>query len=813
MTTLQIMLVLAALYNTALAVLVLLRTSTHRAGRTFAWYILSITAWILCVACVQWHYPDTWNIWFIRGSFASAMLILINWVWFCTDFPTPSLQPIRKIAIGITVVSLLWLLIAWTPLIVPGIDRSHGSLDAVIGPLFVPSYLWIFLASALGIVNLIRRARHVSNIERLQIRYILLGTVAFIISASIPTLVIPVLTGSSAFASYAPFASLFVTTATTYAIVRYRLMDIRLVLRAGISYSVTIAVLCLLYALLVPSFDFLLGRWLPLSDRVSSFLVAFVLALAFDSLLQRVQQVLDKRVFATDMPDARLLLRDACTVLTKGHNRERIAQDFAETLMEMYAPKGVVVYIPGHNDILTSVVRAGGFPDAPVSLSPTDVVLAHAVVTDEVLVADELIRQPAPAHAYGTHLKGWSADVAVPLLAGPQVCGLVLLGEKLSGDVYTADDLGLLRILGKQAAIALINARHFDEMVLLNEYHERLLNTMQDGVLALDPHGRVLTCNPAAAAILGIPAPEALDGTLASLGLGALPHPASGAAALETTLTTRAGATVPVLVTVTPFWRRWETTPCYLLVVRDLSELRALEREKLQAERFSSMGAMAASLAHEIKNPLVPIQTFAHLLPTQYDDAEFREEFSRTVVREVERITRLVGQLLDLVRKPAADRAPVDLGAVADQLLTIIGPECARAGIRVHAAVAPDLPPLHGDAGQLYQALLNVLTNAVQAMPDGGDLWVTLGRAGDTLTVRIHDSGPGVPPDAVGRIFEPLFTTKPGGHGLGLALTYQFVKAHGGEITAEGPPEGGLAITLLLPLRVWEDAAILCQSY
>jgi len=162
------------------------------------------------------------------------------------------------------------------------------------------------------------------------------------------------------------------------------------------------------------------------------------------------------------------------------------------------------------------------------------------------------------------------------------------------------------------------------------------------------------------------------------------------------------------------------------------------------------------------------------------------------------------------VRNPTADRAPVDLDAVVTQLLGLLAPECARVGIRVHRTTAGGLPPLVGDAGQLYQALLNVLTNAVQAMPDGGELWVTLGGDARTVRVRIQDSGPGVAPELVGRIFEPLYTTKTGGHGLGLALTYQFVKAHGGELRAECPPEGGLAMTLLLPASTEAETEAVC---
>jgi signal transduction histidine kinase len=121
---------------------------------------------------------------------------------------------------------------------------------------------------------------------------------------------------------------------------------------------------------------------------------------------------------------------------------------------------------------------------------------------------------------------------------------------------------------------------------------------------------------------------------------------------------------------------------------------------------------------------------------------------------------------------------------------------------------APALPPVHGVAGQLYQALLNVLTNAVQAAR--GTVRVTVWADDGTVGCRVADDGPGVPPEQLGRIFEPLYTTKPGGHGLGLALTYQFVRAHGGEVRAECPPTGGLAITLTFPARQETEVEAVC---
>ncbi len=272
----------------------------------------------------------------------------------------------------------------------------------------------------------------------------------------------------------------------------------------------------------------------------------------------------------------------------------------------------------------------------------------------------------------------------MPLIAEGRLSGMVILGEKITGDVFTADDAELLRILGKQAAIALENARHYHEIELMNDYYARLLHIMQDGVIALDPTQRIITFNSAAEKITGMPASDAIGRRLEEIGIADLPITATGEQGIEAMLPTQSGETIPALVTVTPFTRHWESADSHLIVFRDLSMLRALEQQKMQVERFSSMGAMAASLAHEIKNPLVPIQLFAHMLPSKYDDAEFRKEFSETVVNEVERINRLIGQMLDLVRKPLSEREVIDIREVIEQLLALVRADCERQQITVH---------------------------------------------------------------------------------------------------------------------------------
>jgi PAS domain S-box-containing protein len=791
----------AAIFNYVLVAIILLRTRPQQAGRNFAWYLLGIGTWTF-IAALLLHPGLTREhaIVLMRLTYPVATLFSVAWVWFCAGFPTRSAR-YRIFAAILTILGLPWLLIAGTPLLLDSITGSPWYQHGAPGPLAMPFGVWVFTCGFSGLLHLAFKQRRERGFEREQIRYILLGGASLILLAPIPTLILPLFMHDSAYAPLGPVATLFVSITTTYAIVRYRLMDIKIVLRASLVYSLTLAALSLLFALLVPVLNHLIITLFRLPEhagqQVGTFLMAFLVALAFQPLRGYVQNLVDQRFFKS-VYDYRLTLREAGSAFASARDREGLTATLLNALMRALRPRGIAVLLPADGDILTVAATTQPMPHLPPTLPQHNPVLHFAATADEVLVADEYLRMPEPQHSLGATLHAWGVDVIVPLTAGDRLCGMVCLQEKLSADMYTGDDIALLRILGKQAAIALDNVRHYDEIVLLNEYHTHLLETMQDGLVAIDPDARVLTFNKAAERITGIAADDALGRSLPEIGLPELP---SGIAwAGESTLALRDGSEIPILVTISPFRRRWDATDSHLIVFRDISELRALEQEKMQTERFSSMGAMAASLAHEIKNPLVPIQTFAHLLPTRYDDAEFRQEFSHTVVKEVERINRLVGQMLDLVRKPSDDPESMDIREIIQRVLVLVRPECDRAGVAVVTDFGDPLPDVQGVAGQLYQAILNVLTNAVQAMPDGGTLTIAVQADGDMVRCAISDTGPGVSADELPRIFEPLYTTKTGGHGLGLALTYQFVRSHGGEIHADTPPDAGLRITLVLPV-------------
>jgi len=805
MTAVQLILFAATAYNLVLVFLILRNTRTHRAGRNFAWFILTTAAWSACVAIMQFHALQSAALWLARATFFIATLMGWSGLWFCVDFPQTSPR-FRKLAVVLTALGAPWLILPWTSLITRGVMFQSYGLQTVNGPLLAPFFVWLLVCVIASVIHIITKTRTLRGLERQQVRFVLLGIIGLAISGMVPNLLLPSITGDNRFAPLGGLASLFLTTSTTYAIVRYRLLDITVVLRAGLIYSLTIGVLSLIFASMVPLLDGAFTIFFHFPAGIGSFLMAFVIALAFQPVRRQVQRYVDQRFFRS-VYDFRVALRDAGNALASATSAESLVSGLSRTLR----PRGIAIFLPARDEALEPATISGQWDRLPERLLPRGPILNYARRTDDVLLADELVRREDAPRDLGARLQEMGVALAIPLIAANQLTGIIFLGEKLSGDMYTTEDIGLLRILAKQAAVALDNVRHYEEMVRMNEYHARLLDIMQDGVIALDPRQRIITFNDAAERILGVPVEEALGKRLPELGMTELPIDSLGEQGEELIITTGGGVEIPALVTVTPFIRRWEVEHSYLVVIRDLTALRELERQKLQAERFSSMGAMAASLAHEIKNPLVPIKMFAHLLPSRYDDAEFRKEFSETVINEVERINRLVAQMLDLVRKPASEKGLVDLREVMQRLLTILRPQCERQGVTIHVEIAPDLPMVVGQAGQLYQSLLNVLTNAVQVMPDGGDLHITLAVEEDRVTCRIADSGPGVPEELLPHIFEPLFTTKTDGHGLGLALTYQFIRANGGEIRVESPPGAGLIVTVALPVWHRQEAELLCS--
>jgi signal transduction histidine kinase len=272
------------------------------------------------------------------------------------------------------------------------------------------------------------------------------------------------------------------------------------------------------------------------------------------------------------------------------------------------------------------------------------------------------------------------------------------------------------------------------------------------------------------------------------------------------------GSTVPVVCSTATLRHRDGTVHGALVVFSDLTRLKTLEREKRRAERLSSFGALASGVAHEIKNPLVAIRTFAELLPDRYTDVDFREDFSKVVIAEIERIDGLVDRLRGIAATTPTHVGSVDIRTSIGDTLTLLRAQFEQTHTMVRCDFQDSAPFVAVHDSQLKQLFLNLFLNAIEAMGDHGQLCVRLSKRSNAwVVVEVSDTGPGIPEPLRTSIFEPFFTTKPKGSGLGLAICRGIVDAHRGTIRAESRSDGP-GTTMVVELPSTNDDPLLAED-
>jgi PAS domain S-box-containing protein len=386
-----------------------------------------------------------------------------------------------------------------------------------------------------------------------------------------------------------------------------------------------------------------------------------------------------------------------------------------------------------------------------------------------------------------------------------EVIGAIVLGPKRSGDPYYPQDLDLLMTLANQAGIAIKNAQLYAQVVLANEHLENILGTVTSGVVAVDADGAVTMVNAAAEQLTGL-----AQARVHGQPLSALPAPlatalratlADGTAQTQPEIDLSDGTiTRPIMCTTSPLRDPDGSLLGAVAVFSDLTPVRALEIERRRVERLAYLETFASGIAHEVKNPLVAIKTFAQLLPRRRTDEAFVDEFSRVVTREIARMERLIDRLRTLSRPGQRPRHVLDIRHPLVDALEFMQPSFADKEVGVEAALGEIEASVVGDAGELEQLFLNLLMNAKDATPRHGRIIVSVLVGDGRVAVSVTDTGPGIPEDALGRVFDPFFTTKERGSGLGLSISAGIADTHGARLRADNTPAGGARFTVELPL-------------
>jgi PAS domain S-box-containing protein len=405
------------------------------------------------------------------------------------------------------------------------------------------------------------------------------------------------------------------------------------------------------------------------------------------------------------------------------------------------------------------------------------------------------------------------AEVVLPLLEEGQVIGLVCIGPKRSSDPYFSDDADLLTTLANQSSVAIRNAQAHQRVVQVNEELQKVLSTIESGVIAVGSKGKIALFNRAAEQLTGMPAHSARGRSV-----GELPTPlrdllmsterdGQSRSQEEFALPDAAGQLVPLVCSTSPLLNLRGATVGAVAVLADLSRLKELEQEKRRAERLAALEAIASGMVHEIRNPLVAIKTFSQLLPIRFQDKEFRETFSRVADREIRRIDDLLTRFRTLSSASSQLMEMVDISKPIEDTIETLRPRLEEHRVQLRRVADGAPRPIRGNTSQLEQLFLNLCLNAIEAMDPGGELTVRIADlcegGGTTLLVEISDTGCGIPEHLLATIFNPFVTTKARGTGLGLAICRSIADAHHALLSVRNNADRpGTTFTIQFPVPV-----------
>jgi PAS domain S-box-containing protein len=766
------------------------------------------------------HYTVPVSVIFVRFTLAVASLAPLSVLILAEVFPPAReirhSRPLMLFAVPATIFPMLAM---FSPFLVVSVESGTKGISIQYGPLHTAYGIYMLSCFASSIWVLGRKYRSVTGPLRIQTGYLLLALSIPIAFGTLTNLLIPLLLGTSTLSKFGPLFSLGMIALIGHAIIRHRLMDIRVKVRRGVVYlaAVLVAGLALLALLVVSNALFHDEHQAPNRE----ILLALLVAVLFAPLKGQIQRAFDRYLYREPY-DYQRTIRETSRVLSTTIDLPALLGHFARTVGATLRPEGLAIYLLDEEDgrfERAHLLGHGAFPD---HASPALPLLAQLEGERRLLFRDEVGQQPAgpDPEAMLADFARLGSEVLVPLIEGDRVIGFLAVGAKRSGDPFFSDDADLLATLANQSAVAVRNAQVHHQVLLVNEHIQRILATIESGVVAVGARGRITLFNRAAETLVGVSA-SALRGqpvghlpvSLARL-LEATAADGESRSLVEFALPNSAGQPIPLMCSTSPLIGSQGARLGAVAIFSDLSRLKELEQEKRRAERLASLEAIASGMVHEIRNPLVSLKAFTQLLPTRFDDPEFRGSLVRVADREISRIDELLGRFRTLSSAQAQPMALVDVMDPLRATLELLHPEMEARKVRLRRVGGDG--PLHqitGNASQMEQLFHNLILNAVEVMNEGGELTVRVAdlseAGGSSLLVEVSDTGPGIPADLVDKIFNPFVTSKARGSGLGLAICSSIADAHRATLRARnhvGHP--GCTFTVEFPVPGERPATI-----
>jgi nitrogen-specific signal transduction histidine kinase len=822
---------LALFIQMGLGLAVFRSNSKNYANQSFLFVSVIISGWLLSL-----HFaynaasPDEAAFW-IRNASASGPLIifgfnLLRLAILCRE---SGWREIGRRSALLAVPSLFVIALSYTPWFLRYAELREGQIpNAIYGPL-LPLYVGFFaIAAGVVVVLYLRDLRHTTGVQKVELQFVIAGSATlFALVALLPFV------QRSVAATFAPLRIVVFSLIIVYGISTRKIMDVGFFFRRVTSYAVLTAYLLALYGL-VWWLVFTASRPLfPIESKTFGHLAA-ALVVAFAMAPARgISQRFANRLFIGSRGiDFQSTMREAASILKSVTTLQDLLDRFAKTIGEAVGTDRVFILLPEKETYVQRYPALQADSNSnELRMSRSEPVISHLETHQEVLVLDELhrIRATPELERAAQEMEELKTAVALGFFLRQHLAGVMLLGPRLSGRIYGAVEQNALQVLCGQLAVAIDNAQLFTEVQNARIYNETLLENLTTGVIAAGSDELVTVFNNEAGQITGLNPREIIDHSLDRLPDGLrdiLCETLRTGDRQENSELVLALSDHNAVVRVSSSIFHGEQGEMLgaLVVLTDITMLKRLELQIRRSDRLASIGTLSAGMAHEIKNPLVSIKTFAQLLPDRYHDSDFRETFSNLIGHEIDRIDSLVNQLLRFARPAKPVLRPMHVHTVLEKSLQLVSHRLYQKEIKLTRSWQADVDTIRADADQLEQVFLNFFLNAMDAMKHGGELnvvteiraaseWVaaisgTNGDSPEVLRVTIRDDGEGIRAEDIPHVFDPFFTTKDSGTGLGLSVVHGIIMEHGGQIEVESELEKGTSFHILLPLVRFEEEVV-----
>jgi two-component system, NtrC family, sensor kinase len=781
-------------------------------------FLLCLCSFIYCC----FHYTGKLNAFdkvIYWGNVIAGFLAPSLFLHFCLTFPVVPrwLRGFwRQLLVYVPAIGFVSLYVALAMGVVK-VDMSLVEVRWWLDRLWLP-FLSLSYLSGAAVLSLERR-RSDDSILRQQIKWLRNGAVLAIVPFTV-LYVVPYTMGiePTHLMKLSVLTLLFIPLTWAYAILRYRLMDVDVVFQQGYVYTLAaLAVLGVFYGLL---FSFGKVDELPPAAVVVLILIATFI---FQPIRNWLQEQLDRNVFYRESYDYRRTLVEFARELSSEADLEESLHGVASRLLHTLNVQHVAFFLSDEEalDHYQLTLVHGSRPGA-TPVHPDLSFLADAMGKPYLFFERTRFNPDVIFGNYSASARQSIADLDltyyVPCTVRGHTIAFLGISRTNKGDFLTSDDLELLFTLSGSVGIAIENTRLYrslqrkvQEYERLKEFSENIVESINVGILAADLDDRVESWNSRLETLTGVTREAALGKLLGQVlpreiveALSEDPEQSGIRHVYKAKLTPKRGARRETLVNIAiaPLISKEQMQIGRLIIFDDITDRAELESRLVQADKLSSIGLLAAGVAHEVNTPLAVISTYAQMLAKRLSGDEQKTVILDKIAKQTFRASEIVNSLLNFSRTSTLEWSEVSLNRSIRETASLIEHQLQGAKVTVALRLDEDLGHVKGNPGKLQQVFLNLFLNARDAMEMGGVLTVSTFSDGDSAFVEVSDTGSGISAEHLDRIFDPFFTTKGAkkGTGLGLSVSYGIVQEHGGNIEVSSMPGAGTKFRLDFPL-------------